>query len=111
MRAEMYIVIQVKKVLKFYDPNEYLNFIRYTSIYTQQCFPLYQVQRQVQNGTLRYSVLCWFSLSACHLVASLWNPYMRDFVKINCVVVISIHNNVLVYKVLNFNSSLYNSPG
>lgn len=50
---------------------------------TRQYFLLYQVQYQAQIDTLFCSMLCWFSLSSCSLVAALKFSKLEIFWKID----------------------------
>ena len=62
---------------------------------------LYQVHCQAQIDTLFYSVVCWFSISFCYLVATfdLWK--LEIFWKINMDQTVGIHKNNLDCKSLN----------
>jgi hypothetical protein len=99
-----------KNPLKLYDTTEYLTFIGQTSIYTQQCFPSYQVQLRAQIDTSLCNVLRWDSSSSCHPLVHLWNLNTLHFMKLNFDVIIGIHNNNFFWKILNLDIFVYNSP-
>ena len=53
------------------------------SCYTRQRFLLYQVHRKAEVHKLFYSVLFWFPLSSCCLVAAIELLKLEIFRKIN----------------------------